>query len=278
MSKEQTEEAFERENTQTATTRQARKAVAKEGQKSLHAKPKPAGSDAYIRVLMGIAALAIIGALLTIIFAYLAGIIDFDQQGATTLEEFTVARSLAYAEAERTAGAMSQLAIAQIAGGQYSAALATIEEAYSLNLPDEERNQGTLFARATLALHQGNEELAIELYEEVMERLLDDFTRVFESDMEPNWAQAFGMHHNYFETALVLSFLYHDRGDYDLQLEMLDEAIEGMSTNADVFVFRGFARLDQGDTAGAIEDFNEALRFIPDDERALTGLEEAGGN
>jgi len=233
--------------------------------------------DPYIRTLFGIAALVVIGALLTVIFAYLHGVIRLDDSQATNIEEFTVISSVAYADEEGTVGALSQLAIAQIDAGQYIDAERTIQEAFALGTPDEERNQGALFASAVLAHNQGDHEQAIELYEEVMDRLFTDWTRVYESEEDPNWARAFGLHENYYESAVALSFLYAERGDYDDQIQMLDVAMVGMPTNADLFLWRGQAKLAQGDNAGAIEDFNEALRFIPDDEAALQGLEEAGG-
>jgi tetratricopeptide (TPR) repeat protein len=240
--------------------------------------PKRGGADPYIRTLFGIAAIVIVGALLTVIFAYISGVIDVNPDRASTIEEFTVASSRAYADSERTAGALSQLAMSLIANRNFIEAQAVITEAYALNSPDEERNQGPLFASAHLALAQGDTELARERFEEAMARLREDFDRVYESDMEPNWAQAFGMHPNYYESAIALSFLARDEGNFDREIEMLDIAAEGMPTNADVFVFRGQAKLHIGDNAGAIEDFNNVLRFIPDDADALAGLEKAGGS
>jgi len=219
----------------------------------------------------------IVGALLTAIFAYMTGVIDFDKGRTATIEEFSVMRSEAYVDSERTANSMSRLALSQIRNGLYIQAEATIQEGFALNAFDEERNQGLLFAHATLAHIQDDEELAIERFEEVMRRLREDFDRVFNSDIEPNWAQGFGMHSNYYESAISLSFLYHTKGEYEKQIEMLDIAAEGLPTMADVFLFRGQARLAQGDSEGAIADFNEVLRFIPDDTAALAGLEEAGG-
>lgn len=245
--------------------------------KSNRNQSRPVGVDPYIRTLFGIAALVVIGALLTIIFAYLNGVIRFDDQ-ATNIEEFTVISSIAYADEEGTMGSLSQLALAQIANGHYLEAELTIAEAMALNAPDEERNQGALFATAVLAHNRGEHEQAIELYEEVMDRLFEDWTRVYNSDEEPNWARAFGLHENYYDSAVALSFLYAERGEIDKQILMLDVAMVGMPTNADLFLWRGQAHLAQGDNAAAIEDFTEALRFIPDDEAALQGLEEAGGS
>jgi len=236
------------------------------------------GNDSYIRTLFGIAALVIIGALLTVVFAIVSGVLNFDQNRVTTIEEFVVASSIAYADFEQTAGAFSQLAIAQIDNGMYLQAEETIQAAFDLESPDEERNQAPLFASAILAERLGQRDVAIERYEEVMSKLRYDFERVYASDMEPNWAQAWGLHENYFDSAIALAFLYRDRGDYEKQIEMLTVGIEGRPTIADLFIFRGWARLGQGDNEGAIEDFNEALRFLPGDEEALAGLEEAGGS
>ena len=140
--------------------------------------PKPAGADPYIRALFGIAALVIIGALLTVIFAYLSGVIDLDADRASNIDQFTVARSMAYAESERTAGSLSQLAMAQIANENWMQAEMTIQEAIALNSPDEERNQGPLFASAHLALAQGDADIAKVRFEQVMSQLREDFDSV----------------------------------------------------------------------------------------------------
>ena len=241
-------------------------------------KKKSAMEDAYVRNLLGIAALVVIGALLTIVFAVLNGVIDFDRTRATNIDEFTINRAMAYVEVEGgTAGSMSELAIAQIENGQFLEAERTIQDAFARNAPDEERNQGPMFAYALLALRQGHYELAIERYEITMRDILEAWQRMYDSDEEPNWARAFGLHPNYYDSALELAFLYGARGDYDEQLVMLNIAAQGMPTNADIFIWRGQVKLARGDNEGAIEDFNQALRFIPNDEAALRGLEEAGG-
>ena len=277
MSTEQSEDKLEPDNVEAVKQKKKDKSGKRIKPAAAEQSTGRNSADSYVRTLMFLGSLFVIGALLTAIFAYFNGLISFDQDRATTIDEFTVARSRVYADVERTAGALSQLAIAQIGNGRFAEAEGTIQEAYALNSPDEERNQGPLFAHAILAEAQGQSDLAIERYEEAMSRLREDFDRVFESDMEPNWAQAFGMHPNYYEAAVALSFLYRDRGEYDKQIEMLNIAAEGMPTSADIFLFRGNAKLAQGDNNGAIEDFSEVLRFIPDDAEAKAGIEEAGG-
>ena len=277
MSMDSKEEKLKLANNEDTDMSTKKQAVGKE-KKSPRRGTRPAGMDPYVRVLFGVAGLVVIGALLTVIFAYLSGVIDFDQSRATNIDEFSVASSEAYALTEGTAGAFSQLAIAQIVNGRLIEAEQTIQQAFDLNSPDEERNQAPLFASALLAEAQGNDDLAIERFEDVMSRLREDFDHVYHSDLDPNWARAFGMHPNYYESAIALSKLYHKRSDYEKQIEMLDIAVEGMPTMADIFLLRGQAKLAQGDNEGAIEDFNEVLRFIPDNEIALAGLEEAGGS
>ena len=277
MSTERNEETIVQVSAKKQEEETAAKAVSGGKSKTIPTKPKSAAADPYIRNLLVIAALVIIGALLTMVFAILTGVISFDRDIARNIDEFTVARSIAFAEEEETAGATSQLAIALIGSGQYIEANALIQDALLREWPDTERNQGIMFAYAVLAYEQGDYDAAIERYTYVMENLREDFNRVYESDIEPNWARGFGMHPNYFESAVILSFIYRDRGEYEKEIEMLDIAIFGLPTAADLYLFRAQAHLRLGDNELAIIDFNEVLRFLPDDADALRGLEEAGG-
>jgi len=278
MSTEQHEETRVQESTESVKKKEAIVKSASEGKsRAANMKLGSKTADPYIRNLLVIAALVIIGALLTMVFAILTGVISFDRDVARTVDEFTVARAIAFAEEEQTAGATAHLAMALIGNGQYLEANAIIQEALLKEWPDTERNHAIMFAYAVLAHEQGDYDAAAERYEYVMENILADFTRVYESDMQPNWARAFGLHDNYFESAIARSFIYRDRGDYEAEIEMLDIAISDMSTAADLFLFRGQAHLRLGENEAAIADFNEVLRFISDDADALRGLEEAGG-
>ena len=239
---------------------------------------KQKSGDPYIRTVVLIAALAIIGGLLTIIFAWFYGVIDLDPERPQTVEEFAVAQANAFIGVEESAENYGRLAMAQTANNRFIEAAETIAMARELNFPDEERNQALEYAYADLALAQGDAQAAQERFENVMRQLRDAFDRTYNSDMTPNWAQAFGMHPNYYHSAFFLAMLYGDQGEYERKLEMLDVAVEGNPTAADILVDRGNTKLELGDYAGAAEDFTEALRFIPDDEAALTGLERAEGN
>ena len=278
MSAEQHEETLVQKSTKGIEEKEvAIKSVSEGKSRTASTKPRSAGTDPYIRNLLVIAALVIIGALLTMVFAVLNGVIDFNQERATNVNEFAVARATAVSDADGTAGSIAYLAIALINNGQLSEANALIQDALQVEWPDTERNQGVMFAYAVLAEAQGNFDIAIERYEYVMENLREDFDRMYATDVEPNWARGFGMHPNYYESAVALAFIYEQKEDYEKQIEMLNIAIEGMPIAGDLILWRGQLRLAQGDNVGAIEDFNNALRLLPDNEEALRGLEEAGG-
>ena len=277
MSAEQHEETLVQKSTESVEKKDAVKSASEGRPRAAQTKPRPAGADPYIRNLLVIAALVIIGALLTMVFAVLNGVIDFNQERVANVNEFAIARATVISDMDGTAGGITYLAIALINNGQLSEANTLIQDALQIEWPDTERNQGVMFAYAALAEAQGNPNLALERYEYVMENLREDFSRMYASDIEPNWARGFGMHPNYFESAVAMAFIYEQKGDYEKQIEMLDIAISGMPTAADLILWRGQLKLAQGDNAGAIEDFNNALRFLPNDEEALRGLEEAGG-
>jgi len=277
MSAEQHEETLVQKSSKSTEKEAAAKPVSEGKSQTTRAKSKPAGKDPYIRNLLVLAGLAIIGALLTMVFAVLTGVISFDQSRITNVNEFSVARATVYATVEEAAGSTGQLALSLIANGQLTEANALIQEALQRDWPDTERNQGIMFAYAALAEAQGDLDTAIERYEYVLTELWDAFETMYASDVEPNWARGFGLHSNYYAAAVALAFIHEQKEDYEKQLEALDIALRGYPHAADLLTWRGQVHLALGDNEAAIADFNEALRFVSDSEEALQGLEEAGG-
>ena len=275
MSAERDEETLVQKGSESAEKETAANAEGKP--KVTSTKTKPAGADPYIRNLLILAAIVVIGALLTMVFAVLTGVIDFDQSRVTNVDEFSVARATVYADMEETAGSTGRLARMMIANGQLNEANVLLQEALQMTWPDTERNQGIMLAYAALAEAQGDLDTAIERYEYVMAELREAFDTMYASDVEPNWARGFGMHENYYEAAISLAFIYEHKGDIEKQIEMLDVGIFGYPNAADLLTWRGQLHLALGNNEAAIEDFTRALRFVSDKEEALQGLEEAGG-
>ena len=76
------------------------------------------------------------------------------------------------------------------------------------------------------------------------------------------------------DTAIQLAQAYMGQMKYDKALEMYDYALKLDPLAADVRTLRGFAYLSKGDKAKAKADFQETLKFLPDDPDATRGLEQ----
>ena len=59
---------------------------------------------------------------------------------------------------------------------------------------------------------------------------------------------------------------------------MFDVYLKEQPTAADVLVKRGTTKVEVGDEKGAEADFRAALKFIPDYQPALDGLEQIGAS
>jgi len=64
-------------------------------------------------------------------------------------------------------------------------------------------------------------------------------------------------------------------GKWDEAVKTLDDALLLDDRAADLITMRGWAKLRSGDSEGAQTDFETALKFLPGDESATQGLEEA---
>jgi tetratricopeptide (TPR) repeat protein len=234
--------------------------------------------DPIIRISFGVTALVIVGALLTIIFSIINGVITIDNDIPRTIEEYKLAQAHAGVGINESAESVGNLALEQIDAGRFSEAVATIALGREQDFQDEERNYAFDYAEAYMLDKQGEKARAIGAYENIRSLIKEAWDRVAQSGVSPNWALANGMHPNYFASGFALARLHQEQGDNTKALELLDEYIEQYPIAADVLVVRGDLKLAMGDVAGAREDFNKALTYIPDDELALEGLRKAGGN
>jgi len=64
-------------------------------------------------------------------------------------------------------------------------------------------------------------------------------------------------------------------GKWEDAIKTLNTALELDDRAADIITLRGWAELRSGDTKAAKEDFETALKYIPDYESAKSGLEQA---
>ena len=72
--------------------------------------------------------------------------------------------------------------------------------------------------------------------------------------------------------AVELAAAYIGQEKWDEAIKLYTYALTYDPNAADILSMRGWAYLEKGSEASATVDFNEALRYLPDDPRTLEGL------
>lgn len=167
-------------------------------------------------------------------------------------------------------------ALALIQARDFPAAEKVIETIEARDDYEKERTETPLFLRGELQRAKGDLSAALATYTEAMDRMRSAYEKKFEEGGESNWAVAFGLHENYYLSTLARGAILQEQGDQAGAIEMYDIYLEGNPPEANILVKRGDAKAATGDTAGAAEDYREALRFLPDMQVAIDGLEKIG--
>lgn len=89
-------------------------------------------------------------------------------------------------------------------------------------------------------------------------------------------ARASGLPENYYDVILIKAYVFRDLKKWDQAIEQFDLYIKQNAGAADVLVDRGNVHIEAGDKAAAEKDFRAALKFIPDSEEAIAGLDKIG--
>ena len=89
-------------------------------------------------------------------------------------------------------------------------------------------------------------------------------------------ARANGLPENYYNVILIKAYIYRDQKKWDQAVEQFSLYLKKNAGAADVLVDRGNANIAAGDKAAAEKDFRAALKFIPDSEEAIAGLDKIG--
>ncbi len=77
--------------------------------------------------------------------------------------------------------------------------------------------------------------------------------------------------------SILKASIYEDKKDWKNAVAAYDRALKEDPTMTDTLTLRGFAKLNAGDKAGAVKDFETALTFVPDYKAAVEGLQKAKG-
>ena len=232
--------------------------------------------DPIVVVLGIIAAMLIVGALLTFVFAIINGVFTLDDT-PRTFTSFNLAsarRNLQIAEEKNMAEAWGGYIMALADNERMSEAKAQLAEAQAADL-DVTRTQALKFAEAYLLELEGRDDEAALLYQELSDDLVKAYEQELERGGDKNWAIADGIPQNFLLAQVRLADIARRQGDLNAAVEYLSVYLEYSPMNAGIMVDRGNARLELGDKEGARKDFTEAQRFLPDDPDVLAGLEKA---
>jgi len=226
---------------------------------------------------MGLAAVAlVILYLLAIVSALYFGLIG--NTAPRTIQERDLTRLELIADApDATLDQMQTFVQALISDGQYVRAKQFIDRTNANKELDQTQGEYMLFCLAELQRAQGDYEAALESYNEVMTRTKAAYDEEFENGGEfQNWALAYGLHDNYFMSALGKSIIYREQQEWASAIEAIDVFLMENPRQAGVLVDRAYIKRQLGDNEGAEADYREALRYIPDYPEALEGLEQIG--
>jgi tetratricopeptide (TPR) repeat protein len=230
-----------------------------------------------IAVLLRWAILFVVACILCVAaYAVLAGV--WNPPAPRTQSELILATSRAAVEQNKQDGqAWAQLARAQYFTGDIEAAYATISEARKSVEADERPLLWVNNQELDMLIRDGKTEEALQKAEtfiktdatirarEKEELLAKGITADVDAQAQEN------------QTTIELYLL---RATAEMNLKQLDKAVKSYNEAlvlapraSDILSLRGWAKLDQEDREGARQDFEAALRFMPDLESAKAGLE-----
>ena len=244
--------------------------------RSKNTQKKSVFNDSVVSFLVVLIGLALIGGLLTLIFAFVNGVFTIDHT-PRTYEEFTVATAKSYLERATDVDkpqAWVDYIIALVDSGQMADAKTQLASLEASGL-DMTRTQAILFAQAYILEAENRLDAAVELYRELAAKLMAAYDEEFARGGDKNWATGFGVPKNYYVAHLRMANIALRQEDWEAAVKAMDVYLEGNPQHAGMLIDRGNAKLALGDREGALKDFNAALRYLPNDPEALKGKEKA---
>lgn len=164
---------------------------------------------------------------------------------------------------------------ALISTGQYTRARGVIRDGRAII--DDSATAEFGLAEARLLSARGDHAEAIEVADAAMQQIRDVHDAVLaEGGQAARQARLSGLDPNYWALVLIKAYAFRQLAEWGSAIEQFDAYLDNSPTAADILIDRGLARFESGDKAGAEEDLRAALRFVPDNEEALDGLERIG--
>jgi len=235
-------------------------------------KGKSIMADSVVRRLTFLALALVVLYLVAVASALLTGILG-GEKPRTMLE-----RDIQYYEQKamqtpNDATMWQEYVSALITAKQYAQAADVLDRAQAA--VEETGTASISTARAQLQFAKGDYDEAIETCNSIQLMLKDYYSAQRKTPGTPEYLGA-PVSDNYYDSLVIEAESYAAKGDDEAALACLDEYLKDRPRAADVLIRRGDLRADVGNTAGAEEDYREALRYLPGDAAALDGLKRIG--
>jgi len=233
--------------------------------------------DSVAVTLVAAIALVIIGALLVAVFAVLNGSINLGTSSPSTINQALTQRAKGTVASDKSADGYTELIFSQVSSGDIPGAQVSLEQAKKQSF-DLTQNQMIDYCQAFIYQNSGRATQAIKLYQQVMTNLQKAYEVEKAKGGDMNWAVAYGMPENFYNSASLLSGIFQQQKDWNNVVKYLTIYLGGDSTDASALIDRGNAYLELGQKDKAKQDFQNALKYIPGDAEATAGLKKAEGN
>jgi tetratricopeptide (TPR) repeat protein len=229
-------------------------------------------ADPVVRILAAAIIVLIVGALMTLISMLVTGVLPlmFSPQ---TADEADMAQYQTAVEEIADPESWSKLILALARAGKSAEANRQFE-AFRATEPDVTRTQAIAYTEAGLLIIEERFEEALVVLSGLRSALWEAYQTELATEKEQNWAVAYGIPRNWYQASIDMADIYIELGRDSEALEVLNDYLEKMPTDASTLVTRARLKQRMGDLNGAEKDFLAAQRFLPDDEQVLRGLEE----
>ena len=232
------------------------------------------GSDRLSTVLKYGIAFVVVTILCVLVYALIVGV--FSPPAPRTVVESSLLQ--AEAAVKKNAGngqAWAALAGAQWASGNESEAWATLEQGRK-KVKDGSIVVVNVMALRFLEAEGKNDELLKKSDEYIKAAALNRVKQLEEAAAKGIKTPAeLNDNTNEIELLVLKATAQGNLGKWKDSVKSLNYAIELDPLGADLLTLRGWAKLRSGDKAGAKKDFQQALKYMPDNTSASQGLKEA---
>ncbi len=225
---------------------------------------------------MGAAALAMLVLYLaTILGALLTGVISTAKAPRTAAERALAVAETRYQAKDRTAAEVGKYVDALIRMKRYSKAQSVIDA--TIKKVDQTRGAEITLEQARLYLAKGEYKKAIEEADKARAIMQARYDKEMSTDAVTE-SRSYGLPEPYKSAVLVQADAYSALKDWDNAIIAYNDYLPLDEGAADIMVLRGLAKIQAGDTKGAEKDLKQALKYMPEDEKALAGLKKIGAD